>query len=102
MECGVDMYGKPRTCNKLECIVRGNLQVTSSAESRYPFGTSKLNTHRLYLNPDVKIKNNNILKIEGYTGFFKVNGNPMVYDNLIPHIMVSLIHKKKCIGEDYE
>lgn len=70
-ECGVDQYGKPRNCTKLKDIVEGDLQSISPNESRHAFGTQPRNSHKLYLDIDVEVKNTNILKIHGYRGFLK-------------------------------
>lgn len=91
-ECGVDNYGKPRKCNKLKGVVEGDLQAVSPSESRHVFGTQTNNTHNLYLNPDTDIQNIDIVKVDGYNGFFKVVGDPMVHTKLVPHILVLLRH----------
>jgi hypothetical protein len=90
--CGVDQYGKPRKCTKLKDIVQGDLQSTSPNESRHAFGTKTSNSHKLYLDSDLKVENTNILKVRGYRGVFKVVGDPQVFDKLIPHQIVSLQH----------
>lgn len=91
-ECGVDQYNKPRKCIQLRGIVDGDLQPASPNESRDAFGTKTNNSHKLYLDPNVKIENTNILKINGYTGFFEIVGTPMIYTKFIPHQLVSLRH----------
>lgn len=94
-KCGVDQYNKPRKCIQLRCMVNGDLQPVSSDESRHSFGTKTSNSHKLYLNPDVEVKNTDILKINGYKGVFKIVGVPMVYNKFIPHILVLLRHIPK-------
>jgi hypothetical protein len=91
-ECGVDQYGKPRKCIRLLSIVDGDLQPASSAESRDAFGTKTNNSHKLYLDLDVKIENTNILKVNRYRGVFEIIGDPQVYNKFIPHQLVLLRH----------
>jgi hypothetical protein len=90
--CGADAYGQPLTCNKKIGEVRGDLQPLSPVESRQVFGEVNTNTYRLYLNPNTKINQNDIIEIGGYTGFFKITGTPQAYNTLIPHIEVLLQH----------
>lgn len=89
---GVDKYGKPRKGYSLKCIVGGDLQSVSPSESRHAYGTQTNNTHQLYLNPGTSIKNTDIIQAEGYTGFFEIVGDPIIYTKLVPHIMISLRH----------
>ena len=87
---GIDSYGKPLTCSQRIFTVPGDLQPLSPSESRYVFGDINTNTYRLYLNPDTQIKQDHLISIEGYTGFFKIIGTPQIYNTLVPHVEVLL------------
>lgn len=91
-KCGKDQYGKPKKCKKLKCTVQGDLQNVAPSQSMQGFGTLTHNTHHLYLNQNTFIKNTDSIEVEGYNGYFEIVGEPMIYNSVIPHILVLLRH----------
>lgn len=90
---GADEYtGETKSGPVLQSTVQGDFQPLSPGQSLKEFGTVIQGTYRLFLDVGTQITADSKVKIDGQ--FYKVQGDPMVRNSLIPHIKVLLIRER--------
>lgn len=95
--CGVTSYGKPKKClselNTTHDTIKGDLQPLRPSESLREFGSIVQGTYKLYLDLDVEINHKCKVRVNEGDRLFQVEGTPMKYTALKPHIKAILVEE---------
>lgn len=75
----------------------GDFQNAGPRDSPEEYGKILEDSFKVYFTPDVPVTDTMILRKEGEKDTYTINGSPLHYNTLIPHIKVNLQRDRKPI-----
>ena len=90
-----NFFGETEASYHLIGVYKGDFQNMSPKDSIEEYGKILQDTYKCYFNIDVPVTDTMILRKVGEEATYTINGSPLKYTHLIPHIKVNLTKQRK-------